>query len=605
MSGTEHDALTDPASRIADGKAIDWQAELEASPEHEAGLVGLQRVAAIAQAWRDLGVTPQDDDAPASGEAALFRWGALEVREKLGEGSFGEVYRAYEPALAREVALKLRRASGDDASARRALDEARRLARLRHRNVVAVYGADVHEGRAGLWTELLRGRTLEQLIAERGNLGGEEAALIGVDLCGALAAVHAAGFVHGDVKPANVMREDGGRIVLMDFGSGSSRALGVGGALTGTPLTAAPEVLSGAAASVSSDLYSLGALLYRMVTGRYPIQAGTLDELRAKHARGERGSLRTARPDLSPAFVAAVERALAADPAQRFADAGQFESALRSALALSPAPASTTTQSSSSATRGFHWQPWATAAALAIAAFAAWRLQPGTGTQPSDPALVATDSLATPQLAARPVQDVVVPSSSRTSSAISATPITAEAVLYRLRGGERVPLADGSSISPGDHLYLELEAAERLHVYVLDEDEQGETFALFPVPGTEQLNPLAPDQRHRLPGKRDGAPFDWVVTSSGGRDHVLVIASRKPLPELEQRISALAPADAGRPVAYARIGDEAIATLRGIGGMAPAPEGAARESQLDGLARALAARREGGIWVRTFSLQNR
>ncbi len=601
MSGTEHDELTDPAGRIADGKAIDWQAELEASPGHEATLAGLQRVAAIAQAWRDLGVTPQDDDAPASGEAALFHWGPLEVREKLGEGSFGEVFRAYEPALAREVALKLRRASGDDSSARRALDEARRLARLRHRNVVAIHGADSHDGRAGLWTELLHGRTLEQLIAERGNLGGEEAALIGVDLCGALAAVHAAGFVHGDVKPANVMREDGGRIVLMDFGSGSSRTLGLGGALTGTPLTAAPEVLQGAAASARSDLYSLGALLFRLVSGCYPIQASTLDELRAKHAQGERGSLRTARPDLSPAFVAAVERSLDPDPAKRFADAGQLESALRSALAASP----TSAQNAPQPATAMRWQPWAAVAALALLAFAVWRLQPRTLTQTVEPGPLATNTVTAPGLAVRPPRDLSTPTSPTPQNTIAANPITAEAVLYRSRGGEREPLSDGARLSPGDHLSLEIESGERLHVYVLNEDDKGETFALFPVPGTDQQNPLAPTARHRLPGKRDGAPFDWVVTTSGGREHVLVIASRKPLPELEQRLAALNPAESGRPVRYAEIGDEAIATLRGIGGMAPAPEGAARESQLEGLARALASRREGGIWVRAYSLQNR
>lgn len=601
MSGTEREALTDPASRIADGRAIDWQAELEASPEQQAGLERLQRVARIAQAWRDLGVTPTDDDAPTHGETALFHWGTLEVREKLGEGTFGEVFRAYDPSLAREVALKLRRISKDDVSDRRALDEARRLARLRHRNVVAIHGADSHDGRAGLWTELLRGRTLEQLVAERGDLGGEEAALIGIDLCSALAAVHAAGFVHGDVKPANVMREDGGRIVLMDFGSGSSRALGSGGALTGTPLTAAPEVLAGAAASVRSDLYSLGALLYRMVTGRYPIQAGTLEELRAKHARGERGSLRTARPDLSPAFVAAIECALAGDPEQRFGDAGQFESALRAALA---APVMSPNAATAAPSRP-SWLPWAAAAAMLIAAVALWRFTPRHGETVRDSAATTNSSTPLPPRSAAEAMGQAALPSPVANDPVSAPMITAEAVLYRIRDGVRMPITEGASVTPGDHLYLEMETNERLHVYVLDEDEHGETFALFPVPGTDLPNPLAPDARHRLPGRREGAPFDWVVTSSGGREHVLVIASRKPLPELEKRIAALAPAEADRPVTYARIEGDAIAALRGIGGMAPAPAGGGRETALEGLTRSLAARRDAGLWVRSYTLANR
>src|SRR5262249_58530632 len=103
---------------------------------------------------------------------------------------------------------------------------ARRLARVRHPNVVTVHGADLHDRRAGLWMEALRGRTLEERLRHEGPLGAREAALVGAELCGALAAVHGQGLVHGDVKTHNVMREgapgsarDAGRIVLMDFGS--------------------------------------------------------------------------------------------------------------------------------------------------------------------------------------------------------------------------------------------------------------------------------------------------------------------------------------------------------------------------------------------------
>ena len=104
------------------------------------------------------------------------------------------------------------------------IQEARLLARVRHPNVVTVYGVDRNENAVGLWMELVEGLTLKQVLSVRGVLGAQEAALIGIDLCRAVAAVHKAGLLHRDIKVQNVMREAGGRIVLMDFGAGEIRA---------------------------------------------------------------------------------------------------------------------------------------------------------------------------------------------------------------------------------------------------------------------------------------------------------------------------------------------------------------------------------------------
>ena len=134
----------------------------------------------------------------------------------MGAGAFGAVYRATDQKLQREVALKLLPSPDPD----RVLKEARLLARVRHPNVVAVYGADYLENRVGIWMELVKGHTLEELLRTHGLFGAREAALVGLDLCRALAAVHRAGLMHGDVKAHNVMREEGGRTVLMDFGTG-------------------------------------------------------------------------------------------------------------------------------------------------------------------------------------------------------------------------------------------------------------------------------------------------------------------------------------------------------------------------------------------------
>src|SRR4051812_42389118 len=137
--------------------------------------------------------------------------------------------------------------------------------------------------------ELVRGVTLEQQIAAHGPLSAREAAAVGIDLCRALAAIHAAGLIHRDVKAQNVMREDGGRIVLMDLGTGREihqAGRPVSPDLAGTPLYLAPEIFSGAPASERTDLYSLGVLLYHLVTGSFPVRATTIPELQAGHATG-------------------------------------------------------------------------------------------------------------------------------------------------------------------------------------------------------------------------------------------------------------------------------------------------------------------------------
>jgi tetratricopeptide (TPR) repeat protein len=178
--------------------------------------------------------------------------------------------------------------------------------------------------------ELIHGRTLASWVETNGVLGPSEAQAVGQDLCGALAAVHSAGLVHGDVKTHNVMREDGGRVLLMDFGAG--RAAGALHAAAGTPLYLAPEVLAGGAATAQSDIYSLGVLLFYLLTKRYPYQADDIESLREAHANGSRVWLRDARPDLPAGLIRQVERALDPDPARRFASAGEMEAALAHAL---------------------------------------------------------------------------------------------------------------------------------------------------------------------------------------------------------------------------------------------------------------------------------
>ena len=255
----------------------------------------------------------------------LGRWGHLELRRQIGEGAFGEVFRAHDSWLDHPVALKLLKPeiAQTDYSAR-ILYEARRLARVRHPNVVSVHGADMHDGRIGFWMDLIEGETLADLVAG-GRLSAGEASHIGGEVCLALAAVHRANLVH-DVKAQNVMRaSDGGRIILMDFGAGEFIGKrSNSGRVRGTPLYLAPEIFKGADATFASDIYSLGVLLYHLVTGGYPVISTSVASLVDAHLKGERRRLRDARPDLPPSFVSVVERAIDPDPTRRFASAAFY-----------------------------------------------------------------------------------------------------------------------------------------------------------------------------------------------------------------------------------------------------------------------------------------
>ena len=334
------------ARSVSDREPVEWESELEGAPdllETLGRLRTLQTLASVHEHAAGMRLAAASDVAPPSGGAVpeataaaaqerpggLAKWGPLEILESLGRGGFGHVYRAYDPLLEREVALKLWRRGG---GASRLLAEARALARVRHPNLPVVHGADEHGGWLGMWTDLVRGRTLEDLLAAHGPLGAREVALTGVEVCRALTAVHAAGLVHRDVKTSNVMREETGRVVLLDFGLAVEAAASATERGGGTPPSMAPELLRGEHATPSSDLYALGVLLYRLATGALPYDARTPAEVAGKQARGERVELHHRRPDLPDAFVRVVDRALGPTAGSRHSSAEAMERALHDFL---------------------------------------------------------------------------------------------------------------------------------------------------------------------------------------------------------------------------------------------------------------------------------
>ncbi len=336
------DVINQAIEDIADGRPVNWPAlDSGALSDEERERLKCLRIVS------DIEVLHRSTDEPGADEEATTErvptptlqadadpdiWGRYRLVEKVGEGSFGSVYRAWDPELEREIAIKiLHRRFADSRLKERLLREGRALAKVRHPNVVSVFGVESYGDRVGLCMEFVRGETLATVVRTHGTLNAREAGLVGEDVCRALAAVHRAGFVHCDVKARNVMREQAGRIVLMDFGTGQEvEPLEAGARLktSGTPMYMAPEVLAGQPVSACSDVYSVGVLLYHLVTSEYPVEGRTMDDLRDAHRGGRRRLLSERRPDLPMAFIRVVERALAADAQERWPSAGALLEAL-------------------------------------------------------------------------------------------------------------------------------------------------------------------------------------------------------------------------------------------------------------------------------------
>jgi serine/threonine protein kinase/tetratricopeptide (TPR) repeat protein len=314
------------ASGVLDGEYVDWTACPSAASDGVRE--ELEVLAEVVHLHRSLHAADRQGHAPFP--HLPWQAGNLTITECVGRGAFGAVFRAWDSQLERNVALKFLHDEdgGDDGR----LEEGRLLAKVRHPNVVTVHGAERINDRVGLVTEFVDGRTLAEIVKCDGPFGFAETLSVALDLCRALTAVHQAGLLHGDVKPQNVMRQHDGRIVLMDFGAGHQSHEAAARA-AGTPLFLAPEVLSGAAATAQSDIYSLGVLLHYLLTASYPVVGPTLLDIRRAHAAGRRTPLRQARPDLPGRFLAVIERALESDRRRRFSSADEMRRSLENVAA--------------------------------------------------------------------------------------------------------------------------------------------------------------------------------------------------------------------------------------------------------------------------------
>ena len=373
-----NDRLSEAAAAVADGRTLDWDS-LESGASHEDRLI-IRRLRVIAEIGRstiEMSLTGTISDPLSSWPSVTASldlqpstfWGSLRILGKIGAGRFGVVYRAWDPALDRDVALKiLREADSDEAAAKHVIEEGRLMARVRHPNVVTIHGAQRIAGTTGLWMEFVSGRSLAAELADTGTFEADELARVGIEISRALAAVHGAGLVHRDVKAQNVLRDTSGRVVLGDFGTGRELETSApAGSLAGTPSHLAPELFASGTPTPCSDIYSLGVLLFHLATRAYPVVGRSLRDLADAHAQGRRTTLSSLRPDLPQPLTCAIEKALNPEPTGRFESAESLERALQACIR--PAPSSLRSRA----------RLGAVAAALILAAVVsafAWRTRP-------------------------------------------------------------------------------------------------------------------------------------------------------------------------------------------------------------------------------------
>ena len=264
------------------------------------------------------------------------------VIRALGEGGMGSVWEAVNLLTDRHFALKLMHREGGKAMTDRMLREARAAGRLQHPNVIEVYDVGAtDEGEPFLVLELLTGQTVESLLQQRIKLDVVRATAVGVEVARALSAAHAAGIVHRDLKPANVFLHEEARsrrVKVVDFGvskslTGTAPPATVAGVPIGTPAYMSPEQAEGSSKlDYRTDLWSLGVLLFEMVTGRLPYQGLTAHAIVGELLRSDRPRVRELVPDIDPRFDQIVARCLERDPTRRIGSARELTAELESLL---------------------------------------------------------------------------------------------------------------------------------------------------------------------------------------------------------------------------------------------------------------------------------
>ncbi|TML63496.1 MAG: serine/threonine protein kinase [Actinobacteria bacterium] len=264
--------------------------------------------------------------------------GRYELEELVGSGGMSSVFKARDTLLERRVALKVLHPhfTDDDQYVERFRREARAVASLSHPNIVTILDRGEDEGRQFIVFELVEGRTLKEVLDEEGRLPVARALEIAIQVARGLAFAHEHGLVHRDVKPQNVILNGDGRAKVTDFGIARSldvQGVTQSGAVLGTSNYIAPEQASGQPVDRTTDVYSLGVVLFELLTGEVPFPGESFVAVAMQHVSEPPPSLLDVRPDVPVRVAHAVDRALEKDPPARFLTMDAFAAELQACLA--------------------------------------------------------------------------------------------------------------------------------------------------------------------------------------------------------------------------------------------------------------------------------
>lgn len=277
------------------------------------------------------------------GDLAGLQLGPYLLLCEIGSGGMGTVYEAEDKRLGRRIAIKILPLEycRDHKAKERFLREARAASAVDHPNLCTVYDVGESEGRLYIVLALYEGETLRERI-RRGPLSPPEAQEVAIQVARGLARAHEAGIIHRDIKPANVMLTRRGEAKILDFGiarlEGDEVSLTRTGASVGTPAYMSPEQARGELVDARTDVWSLGVILYEMVAGRRPFGGESIEVVVSAILTQKPESLERARPEVPPELAQVIDRALAKDPAERYASAAELLAELESGRVSSALP---------------------------------------------------------------------------------------------------------------------------------------------------------------------------------------------------------------------------------------------------------------------------
>ncbi len=274
--------------------------------------------------------------------------GRYRLEARIGSGGMSTVYRALDETLQRQVAIKLmnREVATDSDQLERFRREARAVAQLSHPHIVGVIDAGEDAGRPYIVFEYVEGETLKDRIRRQGQLPVAEAVAYAIEIARALGAAHARHIVHRDVKPQNVLIDEEGSAKVTDFGIARTldeEGLTAAGRVLGTTDYVSPEQALGQHVNGQSDLYSLGVVLYEMLTGEVPFKGESQVAVAMKHVREELPDVQSKRPEVSAALAAVVDTATAKRQEDRYANDAELIADLEDVLAIETARAGSAT----------------------------------------------------------------------------------------------------------------------------------------------------------------------------------------------------------------------------------------------------------------------